>query len=312
MFSPLEEIPLQELMDSEREMETSPEAEETWEPEEAPADLPEVESALRTWSRRVQRIPLLTEEEEIELARRAEKGDEEALWKLIESNQRLVFKIALRYARSMGHGLTFDDLLQEGTYGLIRAAQRFDPSKGCRFSTYATYWIQQAISRAVADHSRVIRLPAYIHEVVAQTHRTMGALRSQLGRAPTPEEVGEVMGIPPKKAEQYMLYGSDVGSLDVPMDEDNALVDYILDEHAVDPAAEAERKEIRERVIRSLSRLSPREQEVIRLRYGLEDGIPRTLREISKRLKLSRERVRQIEGEALQKLREDEEIACLN
>ena len=262
----------------------------------------------------MQRIPLLSPEEEVELARRTEQGDDDARWKLIESNQRLVFKIAMKYARYMGQGLTFDDLLQEGTYGLIRATQRFDPDKGCRFSTYATYWIQQAISRAVADQSRVVRLPAYVHEIVTQAHRTAGALRAQLGRTPTAEEVGEAMGIPPKKAEQYLLYSGETASLDMSMDadEDNTLIDYLPDERSIDPAREVERRDVRAHVIGALSRLTDREQEVVRLRYGLEDGFTQTLREVSERLHLSRERIRQIEKEALHKLAQDESIASLN
>ncbi|MGO0123040.1 RNA polymerase sigma factor RpoD [Desulfothermobacter acidiphilus] len=262
----------------------------------------EVDDPVRMYLKEIGRISLLTPEEEIELAKRMEQGDEEAKRRLIEANLRLVVSIAKRY---VGRGMLFLDLIQEGNLGLIKAVEKFDWRKGYKFSTYATWWIRQAITRAIADQARTIRIPVHMVETINKLVRISRQLVQELGREPTPEEIAEKMGTSPDKVREIMKVAQEPVSLETPIgeEEDSHLGDFIEDQEAQAPADEASYALLREQLDEVLQSLTPREQKVLRLRFGLDDGHARTLEEVGQKFGVTRERIRQIEAKTLRKLR---------
>jgi len=258
--------------------------------------------SLRLYLREISRIPLLSAQRELELARRVEANDREARNQLIEANLRLVVSIAKRY---VGQGLALEDLVGEGNIGLIRAVSKFDPSKGFRFSTYATWWIKQAITRSILEGTRAVRLPVYIMEEVMRVKRVTRQLYQELGRDPTTAQIGERLGIPAERVSELLVWAEKVFSLDAPLseEEENSLGDIIEDPNAQGPSETTDRALLREEVRRVLNNLTLRERQVIELRFGLVDDHDHTLEEVGKRLKVTRERVRQIEERAIRKLR---------
>ena len=261
-----------------------------------------LDDPVRMYLKEIGRVPLLTPEEEVELAKRIERGDEEARRRLTEANLRLVVSIAKRY---VGRGMLFLDLIQEGNLGLIKAVEKFDYSKGFKFSTYATWWIRQAITRAIADQARTIRIPVHMVETINKLVRVQRHLLQELGRDPTPEEIGEEMGIPSEKVSEILRIAQEPVSLATPIgeEEDSHLGDFIPDEDAPAPAEVASAQLLREQLEEVLTSLTPREQKVLKLRFGLDDGRQRTLEEVGKEFGVTRERIRQIEAKALRKLR---------
>ena len=261
-----------------------------------------VEDPVRMYLREIGRIPLLTFEEELDLAQRILKGDEEAKKKLAESNLRLVVSIAKKY---VGRGMLFLDLIQEGNMGLIKAVEKFDYTKGFKFSTYATWWIRQAITRAIADQARTIRIPVHMVETINKLIRTSRHLLQQLGREPTPEEIAAEMEIPVEKVAEIQKIAQDPVSLETPIGEedDSHLGDFIQDEDSPEPHDAASYTLLREQLEEVMSTLTPREAKVLKLRFGLEDGKSRTLEEVGSQFNVTRERIRQIEAKALRKLR---------
>ncbi|HOB91745.1 MAG: RNA polymerase sigma factor RpoD [Bacillota bacterium] len=257
---------------------------------------------VRMYLKEIGRVPLLTAEEEIELAQRIEKSDEVAKRRLAEANLRLVVSIAKRY---IGRGLQFLDLIQEGNLGLIKAVEKFDHRKGFKFSTYATWWIRQAITRAIADQARTIRVPVHMVETINKLGRVNRQLLQELGREPTVEELAEGMGMTPEKIREIMKVAQEPVSLETPIgeEEDSHLGDFIPDEDALAPAEAASARLLREQLEHSLDTLTPREEQVLRLRFGLDDGRARTLEEVGHIFGVTRERIRQIEAKALRKLR---------
>jgi RNA polymerase primary sigma factor len=246
--------------------------------------------------------PLLTTEEEVELAKRIEEGDEVAKQLLAESNLRLVVSIAKRY---VGRGLSFLDLIQEGNLGLIKAVDKFDYSKGFKFSTYATWWIRQAITRSIADQSRTIRIPVHMSEIINKTYRVSRTLLQDLGREPTEQELADALDMTVEKVREVLKISSDPISLDIPIgeEEDSHLGDFIRDENILGPEESASYSILRDQISMLLDTLTEREQKVLILRFGLTDGRTRTLEEVGKEFNVTRERIRQIEAKALRKLR---------
>lgn len=260
------------------------------------------EDPVRMYLKEIGRIPLLSTEEEIELAKRMEQGDEEAKKRLSEANLRLTVSIAKRYS---GRGMQFLDLIQEGNLGLIKAVEKFDYRKGYKFSTYATWWIRQAITRAIADQARTIRIPVHMVETMNRVNRTSRRLLQEYGREPTPEEVAEAMNLPVERVLEISKISQEPVSLETPIgeEEDSHLGDFIQDEHIPVPADEAAHTLLREQLEKVMDTLSEREQKVLALRFGLEDGKPHTLEEVGREFQVTRERIRQIEAKALRKLR---------
>ena len=261
-----------------------------------------IDDPVRMYLREIGKIPLLTYEEEAELAKRIVNGDEEAKQKLAESNLRLVVSIAKKY---VGRGMLFLDLIQEGNMGLIKAVEKFDYNKGFKFSTYATWWIRQAITRAIADQARTIRIPVHMVETINKLIRTSRQLLQQNGREPTPEEIAKEMEISVEKVMEIQKIAQDPVSLETPIGEedDSHLGDFIQDEDSPAPQDSAAHTLLREQLEEVMDTLTPREAMVLKLRFGLEDGKARTLEEVGKQFDVTRERIRQIEAKALRKLR---------
>ena len=261
-----------------------------------------VDDPVRMYLREIGKIPLLSFDEELELAKRVINGDEEAKQKLAESNLRLVVSIAKKY---VGRGMLFLDLIQEGNMGLIKAVEKFDYTKGYKFSTYATWWIRQAITRAIADQARTIRIPVHMVETINKLIRTSRHLLQQLGREPTPEEIAQEMEIPVEKVMEIQKIAQDPVSLETPIGEedDSHLGDFIQDEDSPAPQDSAAYTLLKEQLEEVMNTLTPREAKVLKLRFGLEDGRARTLEEVGREFQVTRERIRQIEAKALRKLR---------
>ena len=261
-----------------------------------------VDDPVRMYLREIGKIPLLTFDEELELAKRILEGDEEAKQKLAESNLRLVVSIAKKY---VGRGMLFLDLIQEGNMGLIKAVEKFDYTKGFKFSTYATWWIRQAITRAIADQARTIRIPVHMVETINKLIRTSRNLLQQMGREPTPEEIAKEMEIPVEKVVEIQKIAQDPVSLETPIgeEEDSHLGDFIQDEDSPAPHDAASYTLLKEQLEEVMNTLTPREAKVLKLRFGLEDGKTRTLEEVGREFQVTRERIRQIEAKALRKLR---------
>ena len=261
-----------------------------------------IEDPVRMYLKEIGKVPLLSAEEEIELAKKMEDGDEDAKKKLAEANLRLVVSIAKRY---VGRGMLFLDLIQEGNLGLIKAVEKFDYRKGYKFSTYATWWIRQAITRAIADQARTIRIPVHMVETINKLIRVSRQLLQELGREPLPEEIAEEMDIPVERVREILKISQEPVSLETPIGEeqDSHLGDFIQDENVPVPAEAAAFTLLKEQLVDVLGTLTEREQKVLRLRFGLDDGRARTLEEVGKEFKVTRERIRQIEAKALRKLR---------
>ena len=284
---------------------------------EAPDDLPQIDETeldfsvpegifiddpVKMYLKEIGRVPLLSADEEVELAKRMEQGDESAKKRLAESNLRLVVSIAKRY---VGRGMLFLDLIQEGNLGLIKAVEKFDYRRGYKFSTYATWWIRQAITRAIADQARTIRIPVHMVETINKLIRVSRQLLQEYGREPLPEEIAEEMGISEEKVREIIKIAQEPVSLETPIgeEEDSHLGDFLPDDEAPAPADAAAFTLLKEQLMSVLSTLTPREEMVLKLRFGLEDGRQRTLEEVGKEFKVTRERIRQIEAKALRKLR---------
>ena len=279
--------------------------EELPEEEEIDLTLPEgisIDDPVRMYLKEIGKVPLLSANEEIELAQRMEQGDEAAKQRLAEANLRLVVSIAKRY---VGRGMLFLDLIQEGNMGLIKAVEKFDYRKGYKFSTYATWWIRQAITRAIADQARTIRIPVHMVETINKLIRVSRQLLQELGRDPSPEEIAEELDMPVGKVREIMKVAQEPVSLETPIgeEEDSHLGDFIPDTEMMIPADAAAFTLLKEQLLEVLGTLTEREQKVLRLRFGLDDGRARTLEEVGKEFQVTRERIRQIEAKALRKLR---------
>ena len=261
-----------------------------------------IEDPVRMYLKEIGKVPLLTAEEEVELARRMADGDEDAKKRLAEANLRLVVSIAKRY---VGRGMLFLDLIQEGNLGLIKAVEKFDYQKGFKFSTYATWWIRQAITRAFADQARTIRIPVHMVETINKLIRVSRQLLQELGREPTPEEIAEEMDMSVDRVREILKISQEPVSLETPIgeEEDSHLGDFIQDDNVPVPADAAAFTLLKEQLVEVLGTLTEREQKVLRLRFGLDDGRARTLEEVGKEFNVTRERIRQIEAKALRKLR---------
>lgn len=261
-----------------------------------------IDDPVKVYLKEIGKVPLLTSDEEIELAIRIADGDVAAKQRLSEANLRLVVSIAKRY---LGRGMQFLDLIQEGNLGLIKAVEKFDYTKGFKFSTYATWWIRQAITRAIADQARTIRIPVHMVETINKVKKVQSQLLHQNGHEPTPDEIAEEIDMPVDKVREIMRVAQEPVSLETPIgeEEDSHLGDFIPDTDAPAPADAASHTMLREQLSEVLSTLTPREEKVLRLRFGLEDGRGRTLEEVGKEFNVTRERIRQIEAKALRKLR---------
>ena len=272
------------------------------------------DDSVRLYLREIGKIPLLTPEEEADLAERIVKGDQDAKNKMVESNMRLVVSIAKRYS---GRGLDFLDLIQEGNTGLLRAVDKFDPDKGFKFSTYATWWVRQAITRAIADQARTIRIPVHMVETINKVLRTTRKLTSELNREPTNEEIAEELHMEPDKVDYVMRIKQDIASLDASVgregdDEDSVLGDFVEDEERDSPEESAANQILKEQLSEIIATLSDREQKIIRLRFGIGGGRPHTLEEVGNEFDVTRERIRQIEAKALSKLRKNKDTKKLH
>lgn len=261
-----------------------------------------MDDPVKMYLKDIGKVPLLSADDEIELARKMMDGDEDAKRELSIANLRLVVSIAKRY---VGRGMQFLDLIQEGNLGLMKAVEKFDYQKGFKFSTYATWWIRQAITRAIADQARTIRIPVHMVETINKVLRVQRQLMQEFGREPTPEEIAKEMGIPEQRVVEIQKISQDPVSLETPIgeEEDSHLGDFIEDEQAPAPTDAVASSLLKEQLIHVLDTLTPREEKVLRLRYGIDDGKPRTLEEVGKEFNVTRERIRQIEAKALRKLR---------
>ena len=261
-----------------------------------------IDDPVRMYLKEIGKVPLLTADEEIDIAQRMEQGDDDAKRKLAEANLRLVVSIAKRY---VGRGMLFLDLIQEGNLGLIKAVEKFDYRKGYKFSTYATWWIRQAITRAIADQARTIRIPVHMVETINKLIRVSRQLLQEFGREPTPEEIAKAMAISEGKVREIIKIAQEPVSLETPIgeEEDSHLGDFIPDDDAPAPAEAASFSLMKEQLLDVLDTLTPREEKVLRLRFGLDDGRQRTLEEVGREFNVTRERIRQIEAKALRKLR---------
>ncbi len=298
-LSPIDEESLPELEELEEIEEVS---EDEIARTEAMVDTFSTDDPVRMYLKEIGKIPLLTAEEEVELAMKMAGGDETAKQRMAEANLRLVVSIAKRY---VGRGMLFLDLIQEGNLGLIKAVEKFDYTKGYKFSTYATWWIRQAITRAIADQARTIRIPVHMVETINKVIRVSRQLLQELGHDPSPEEIAEEMGMPVEKVRDILKIAQEPVSLETPIgeEEDSHLGDFIPDEDASEPSEAASFTLLKEQLTTVLSTLTPREEKVLRLRFGIEDGRTRTLEEVGKEFNVTRERIRQIEAKALRKLR---------
>ena len=272
------------------------------------------DDSVRLYLREIGKIPLLTPEEEADLADRIIKGDKKAKDKMVESNMRLVVSIAKRYG---GRGLDFLDLIQEGNTGLLRAVEKFDPAKGFKFSTYATWWVRQAITRAIADQARTIRIPVHMVETINKVLRTTRKLTTELNREPTNEEIAEELNMDVDKIDYVMRIKQDIASLDASVgkdgdDEESVLGDFVEDEERDSPEDSAANQILKEQLSEIIATLSDREQKIIRLRFGIGGGRPHTLEEVGNEFDVTRERIRQIEAKALSKLRKNKETKKLH
>ena len=272
------------------------------------------DDSVRLYLREIGKIPLLTPEEEADLAQRIVKGDKKAKDKMVESNMRLVVSIAKRYG---GRGLDFLDLIQEGNTGLLRAVEKFDPDKGFKFSTYATWWVRQAITRAIADQARTIRIPVHMVETINKVLRTTRKLTSELNREPTNEEIAKELDMEPEKIDYVMRIKQDIASLDASVgregdDEDSVLGDFVEDEERASPEDSAANQILKEQLSEIIATLTDREQKIIRLRFGIGGGRPHTLEEVGNEFDVTRERIRQIEAKALSKLRKNKDTKKLH
>ncbi len=269
--------------------------------EQALADIG-LDDPVKMYLKDIGRVPLLSADEEVELARRMQEDDEMAKKRLSEANLRLVVSIAKRY---VGRGMLFLDLIQEGNLGLMKAVEKFDYQKGFKFSTYATWWIRQSITRAIADQARTIRIPVHMVETINKLTRVQRLLLQELGREPLPSEIAEKMGVSEERVCEIQKIAQDPVSLETPIgeEEDSHLGDFIEDEKTMTPSDSVAFTMLKEKLLTVLDTLTPREEKVLRLRYGLDDGKPRTLEEVGKEFNVTRERIRQIEAKALRKLR---------
>lgn len=272
------------------------------------------DDSVKLYLREIGKIPLLTPEEESDLADRIVKGDKAAKDKMVESNMRLVVSIAKRYS---GRGLDFLDLIQEGNTGLLRAVDKFDPAKGFKFSTYATWWVRQAITRAIADQARTIRIPVHMVETINKVLRTTRKLTTELNREPTNEEIAEELGMETEKVDYVMRIKQDIASLDASVgrdgdDEDSVLGDFVEDEERDSPEDSAANQILKEQLSEIIATLTDREQKIIRLRFGIGGGRPHTLEEVGAEFDVTRERIRQIEAKALAKLRKNKDTKKLH
>ena len=272
------------------------------------------DDSVRLYLREIGKVPLLTMEEEQELAKKASEGDKKAKDRMVEANMRLVVSIAKRYT---GRGLDFLDLIQEGNTGLLRAVEKFDPAKGFKFATYATWWIRQAITRAIADQARTIRIPVHMVETINKILRTSRKMTQELNREPTIEELAKEMDMEPEKVENALRIKQDIASLDQSVgrdgdDEDSVLGDFVEDEERVSPEDSAANQLLKEQLASIISTLSDREQKIIKLRFGIGGGRPHTLEEVGAEFSVTRERIRQIEAKALSKLRKHKDTKKLH
>ena len=305
---PVDEDALPELEELEEiEEVTEEEMNET----EAMADTFSTDDPVRMYLKEIGKVPLLTPEEEQDLAKRMAEGDEEAKRRMAEANLRLVVSIAKRY---VGRGMLFLDLIQEGNLGLIKAVEKFDYTKGYKFSTYATWWIRQAITRAIADQARTIRIPVHMVETINRMRQATNQLVYQNGHEPTPEELAKAMDMSVERVREIQRMAQEPASLESPVgeEEDSSLGDFVADENAEAPGKAADRAMVAQQINQALKSLTPREEKVIRLRFGLDDGRPRTLEEVGRDFGVTRERVRQIEAKAIRKLHSRKCLALLN
>ena len=305
---PVDEDALPELEELEEIEEVT---EEEMNEAEAMADTFSTDDPVRMYLKEIGKVPLLTPEEEQELAKRMAEGDEEAKRRMAEANLRLVVSIAKRY---VGRGMLFLDLIQEGNLGLIKAVEKFDYTKGYKFSTYATWWIRQAITRAIADQARTIRIPVHMVETINRMRQATNQLVYQNGHEPTPEELAKAMDMSVERVREIQRMAQEPASLESPVgeEEDSSLGDFVADENAEAPGKAADRAMVAQQINQALKSLTPREEKVIRLRFGLDDGRPRTLEEVGRDFGVTRERVRQIEAKAIRKLHSRKCLALLN